>query len=132
MRRTGCDPSGRIVQTPNLPSALRRLNAIRCPFGANAGPNSPAGTDVSCVSFEPSASIDQMLPFREKAIVEPISCDCRSRANGGHRYPAHTRLRVPNADLELEITPWLSDQELEVSVRYWGVVEARATTRGVP
>jgi hypothetical protein len=27
--------------------------------------------DVSCVSFEPSASIDQMLPFRENAIVEP-------------------------------------------------------------
>ena len=56
----------------------------------------------------------------EKAIVEPLSCDCRSRANGGHRYPAHTRLRVPKADLELEITPWLFDKELEVSVRYWG------------
>ena len=26
---------------------------------------------------------------------------------GGHRYPARTRLRVPNADLELEVTPRL-------------------------
>ena len=52
---------------------------------------------------------------------------------GGHRYPARTRLRVPKADLEVEVTPRLPDQELEVSVRYWeGAVEARGTARGVP
>ncbi len=32
---------------------------------------------------------------------------------GGHRYPARTRLRVPKAGLELEVTPRLPDQELE-------------------
>ena len=53
-------------------------------------------------------------------------------ARGGYRYPARTRLRVPKADLELEVTPRLPDQELEVSVRYWeGAVEARGTARGL-
>jgi len=48
-------------------------------------------------------------------------------------YPARTRLRVPKADLELEVTPRLPDLELEVSVRYWeGAVEARGMVRGVP
>jgi predicted secreted hydrolase len=52
---------------------------------------------------------------------------------GGHHYPARTRLRVPKADLELEVTPLLPDQELEVSVRYWeGTVEARGRARGMP
>ena len=52
---------------------------------------------------------------------------------GGYRYPARTRLRVPNADLELEVTPRLPDQELEVSVRYWeGAVDARGTAHGLP
>jgi predicted secreted hydrolase len=52
---------------------------------------------------------------------------------GGHPYPVRTRLRVPKADLELEVTPRLPDQELDVSVRYWeGAVEARGTARGLP
>ena len=52
---------------------------------------------------------------------------------GGHRYPARTRLRVPKAHLELEVTPRLPDQELEVSVRYWeGAVEARGTAHELP
>ena len=41
---------------------------------------------------------------------------------GGHRYPGRTRLRVPKAN-----------PELDVSVRYWeGAVEARGTARGLP
>jgi len=37
--------------------------------------------------------------------------------HGGHRYPARTRLRVPKADLELEVTPRLPDQDRSVTGR---------------
>lgn len=35
------------------------------------------------------------------------------------RYPARWRLRVPGADLDLRIRPYLADQEFDLSVRYW-------------
>ncbi|GIV96909.1 MAG: carotenoid 1,2-hydratase [Herpetosiphonaceae bacterium] len=35
------------------------------------------------------------------------------------RYPARWRLRIPAENLDLVITPYLADQELHVSVRYW-------------
>ena len=37
----------------------------------------------------------------------------------GTRYPVAWRLRVPSAGISLEIQPYLADQELNVSVRYW-------------
>ena len=51
---------------------------------------------------------------------------------GGYRYPARTRLRVPKADLELEVTPRLPEQELEVlgSLRGGGRRGARHGARG--
>jgi predicted secreted hydrolase len=52
---------------------------------------------------------------------------------GGSRYPARTRLSVPERGLVLEVTPRLPDQELDVSVRYWeGAVEVRGSVRGLP
>jgi predicted secreted hydrolase len=45
-------------------------------------------------------------------------------------YPSRWRLRVPQLQIDLEITPVLRDQELNVSIRYWeGAVNA-AGTRG--
>jgi predicted secreted hydrolase len=35
------------------------------------------------------------------------------------RYPSRWRLTIPTADLSLEITPRLADQELIVGTRYW-------------
>ena len=35
------------------------------------------------------------------------------------RYPSRWRLSIPTADLRLEITPRLADQELIVGTRYW-------------
>ena len=46
-------------------------------------------------------------------------------------YPARWRLRLPSASLDLEITPYLADQELDVSVRYWeGAVRIEGTVEG--
>jgi predicted secreted hydrolase len=44
----------------------------------------------------------------------------------GTRYPVAWRLSIPSADLTLEIEPYLANQELALSVRYWeGAVHAR-------
>jgi predicted secreted hydrolase len=51
----------------------------------------------------------------------------------GARYPARWRVRVPAEGLELEVTPLLADQELDVSFRYWeGAVGIEGTRRGRP
>lgn len=49
----------------------------------------------------------------------------------GAVYPARWRLRVPGEGLDLEVTPLLADQELNLSFRYWeGAVAVRGTRRG--
>ena len=49
----------------------------------------------------------------------------------GGTYPARWRLTVPSAQLSVEVTPVLADQELDVSVRYWeGAVDAAGTRAG--
>ena len=51
----------------------------------------------------------------------------------GARYPSHWRLHIPSEGLELEVTPRLADQELDVSFRYWeGAVAVEGTRRGTP
>lgn len=43
----------------------------------------------------------------------------------GARYPAAWRLALPDEGLELEVSPLVADQELDVSIRYWeGAVRA--------
>jgi hypothetical protein len=50
----GKEPSVRIVQTPDrVPSNICRVNAIRFPFGENAGANSIRVSDVSLISPVP-------------------------------------------------------------------------------
>lgn len=49
----------------------------------------------------------------------------------GTRYPSRWRLRVPSEQLDLEIAPYLADQELNLTVRYWeGAVRVRGTSGG--
>jgi len=38
---------------------------------------------------------------------------------GGVRYPSRWRLRVPSAAIDVEVTPEIPDQELNLSFRYW-------------
>ena len=50
----------------------------------------------------------------------------------GTRYPSRWRFRVPSEQLDLEIAPYLADQELDVAVRYWeGAVRVRGIGSGV-
>jgi predicted secreted hydrolase len=49
----------------------------------------------------------------------------------GAVYPSRWRLRIPSERLDLEITPLLADQELDVSFRYWeGAVAVTGTRAG--
>lgn len=54
-----------------------------------------------------------------------------SSPRGGAPYPSRWRVRVPSESLDLEITPYLADQEVDQSVRYWeGAVRIEGTARG--
>ena len=56
-----------------------------------------------------------------------------SSPRGGTRYPARWRVTVPSEALELEITPRLADQELDLQVRYWeGAVSVDGRAHGRP
>jgi len=51
----------------------------------------------------------------------------------GARYPARWRLAIPAERLDLEIRPYLADQELDTSFRYWeGAVAIAGTAAGAP
>jgi predicted secreted hydrolase len=51
----------------------------------------------------------------------------------GAVYPSRWRLRIPAEGLDLEVTPRLADQELDVSFRYWeGAVAVTGARRGQP
>lgn len=47
-------------------------------------------------------------------------------------YPARWQVTVPRLNLRVELTPWLADQELNVSYSYWeGAVQIAGTRNGV-
>jgi predicted secreted hydrolase len=49
----------------------------------------------------------------------------------GAEYPAGWTVSVPSADLRLSITPWLADQEMDVSYAYWeGAAKVDGTRSG--
>jgi predicted secreted hydrolase len=51
----------------------------------------------------------------------------------GGRYPAGWRLQVPRLGLEVNVAPYLADQELALSVRYWeGAVRVTGRRDGIP
>jgi predicted secreted hydrolase len=51
----------------------------------------------------------------------------------GVTYPVAWRLELPAENLSLEIVPFLENQEVDLSVRYWeGAVRARGSAAGTP
>jgi predicted secreted hydrolase len=51
----------------------------------------------------------------------------------GARYPDRWRLAVPSEGLDLDVRPYLADQELDASFRYWeGAVRVSGTAAGRP
>jgi predicted secreted hydrolase len=51
--------------------------------------------------------------------VRLTAVDYWRSARTGIRYPVAWRLEVPSEDAVLEIVPYLEDQEVDLSVRYW-------------
>jgi predicted secreted hydrolase len=48
-------------------------------------------------------------------------------------YPSRWRLAIPVQNLDVEVVPLISDQELNVSYRYWeGAVSVNGTKNGKP
>jgi predicted secreted hydrolase len=51
----------------------------------------------------------------------------------GVRYPSRWQVRIPDEGLELDLSPHLPGQELDLSVRYWeGAVGVTGSARGLP
>lgn len=64
--------------------------------------------------------------------VEVEVMDTWTSPRGG-TYPARWQLHVPSSDIALTIAPYLADQELDVSVRYWeGAVRVEGSAGGSP
>ena len=51
----------------------------------------------------------------------------------GGTYPSRWRIRISGEGLDLEVTPYIRDQELDTIVRYWeGAVRVEGTSGGQP
>ena len=51
----------------------------------------------------------------------------------GGTYPSRWRLKIPKEGLDIEIVPYISDQELDTLIRYWeGAVRLEGSSSGQP
>lgn len=68
--------------------------------------------------------------FRRDEIHLDVLQSWRSKRSNT-TYPAQWRLRVPNEGIDLLITPYIPNQELTLTVRYWeGAVRVQGTHNG--
>jgi predicted secreted hydrolase len=74
------------------------------------------------------------IALSDRQVQLEVTSQWRSPKDGSS-YPSGWRLRVPAAQLSLEIRPYLSNQELNLAIRYWegavgltGTVERKAVT----
>jgi predicted secreted hydrolase len=50
----------------------------------------------------------------------------------GAEYPSSWKLSIPTLDLSLNIEPWISDQEMRISLVYWeGAVKVSGRSKGI-
>jgi predicted secreted hydrolase len=67
----------------------------------------------------------------ERSDVEIEVLDRWTSPDGTRTYPVEWTLRVPGEGLDLTVAPYMPNQELDVSVRYWeGAVEVKGSTSG--
>ncbi len=77
----------------------------------------------------PDGSVRQLKP--DNVRLEVI--DYWSSVRTGTRYPSRWHLSILDDDMRLQIEPYLADQELDVSVRYWeGAVKVTGTRKHMP
>jgi predicted secreted hydrolase len=92
-------------------------------------------SDGSASPFSGGSLIDAQGSRRALAAqdVDLRVLDLWRSPKSGARYPVRWRLSVPSAQIELEIEPYLHDQEVDLSVRYWeGAVRAIGTAEDEP
>jgi predicted secreted hydrolase len=84
-------------------------------------PNS-AGTWISATGQSRALSSDQVQ-------IDVLGYWTNPR---GDRYPAHWRVRVPTAGIDVDVRPVLPNQELTASARYWeGAVDVTGASAGL-
>ena len=86
--------------------------------------------DGTADAFSGGMLVDQTGRGRRLARddVELTPIDYWTSALRGTRYPIAWRLKVPSAELMLELRPYVPNQELNLSVRYWeGAVRGSGT-----
>ncbi|GAB4438079.1 MAG: lipocalin-like domain-containing protein [Anaerolineae bacterium] len=79
------------------------------------------------IVINPDGSTERIV--REDVIVENL--DFWTSPHSGATYPAKWRFAVPSQNIDLTVTPLLSDQELRVNFTYWeGAVRVEGTQSG--
>lgn len=58
------------------------------------------------------------LPLKQEDVVLDV-LDTWESPHSQAVYPARWRFQIPSRDLDLEIVPYMADQELDAIVRYW-------------
>lgn len=77
----------------------------------------------------PDGSVRQLEPDNVRLEVREHWTSTRTDI----RYPSRWHLNILDDDVRLQIEPYMADQELDVSVRYWeGAVKVTGTRRGAP
>ncbi len=67
----------------------------------------------------------------ERSDVSVEVLDTWTTPDGTHTYPIEWTLRVPSEGIDLHVTPYMPNQELDVSVRYWeGAVQVEGSASG--
>lgn len=68
---------------------------------------------------------------RDEITIDVLDHWTSTRSGG--KYPSRWHLRIPKAGLDLNIEPYLADQELTFNVTYWeGAVRVSSTSNGQP
>jgi predicted secreted hydrolase len=84
-------------------------------------------------SFGSLTGVDGTTTPLRPGDVELRVTDYWTSPRSGARYPAGWHLLVPQAGLDLMVSPRVADQELPVSIVYWeGAVGVEGTTNGTP
>lgn len=81
--------------------------------------------------LDPNSSGSVMTDGRTRSLrlaeVEVEALSSWKSPSSGAVYPASWRVRIPSEGLDLRVEPWLPDQELRGSFRYWeGAVRVRS------
>ncbi len=71
------------------------------------------------------------LAWGSEVVVEPL--DAWTSPTTGVRYPSRWRILVPERNWDLQVTPVLENQELDLAFRYWeGAVRVMSYGEGAP